>query len=78
MALRAVLKDYGEEGIAMGKELDQSIGAITTTRKRKRGKGKGWEESFAPEKSGIERGDIPKRGDARVLVEVWNKRAWGS
>ena len=48
----------------------QSIELFTSTRKRKRGTGKVWEESVAPKKSGIKRGDTPKGDDARVPVEV--------
>ena len=78
VALRVALKAYGEEGLAREKDLGQSVGAVTSTKKRKRGTGKGWEESIAPDKSGIERGDIPKGDDARVPVKVWNIREWGS
>ena len=52
------------------------MGVVNPMSKRKRGTGKDWEERVEPENLGIERGDIPKGGDARVLVEVWNIRAW--
>ena len=42
------------------------------------GKSKGREESVAPDNMGVEMGDTPKGDDARVLIEVCNKSAWGS
>ena len=40
VALQAALKACGEEGIVRKKELGQSVGAVTLTRKIRRGRGK--------------------------------------
>ena len=55
----------------------QLVGSVPYKRKIKRRTGKGPKEIKIPEKSGIERGEMHKGDDARPLVEVWNKRAWG-
>ena len=63
--------------LAKYKEAGQLVGSVPSARKRKRGTGKGREESVATEKLGIEKGDTPKGYDARVLVIEWDKRAQG-
>ena len=78
VAARASLKDYGEEEFTMKRDLGQSVGVVTPTRKIKRGTRKDWEERVESEKSGIERGEIPQGDYTRVTVEVWNIRARGS
>ena len=42
---------------------------------KNRGMGKGQDEMGTPEKLGIEKGYMTMEGDARVLVEVRNKRS---
>ena len=46
----------------------QLVGSVPYKRKIKRRTGKGLEEINIPEKSGIERGEIHKGDDARLLV----------
>ena len=77
VGLWAALKAYREEGVARDKDMGQLVGFFTSTRKRNRVTGKVQEENVTSYKSGIGRGDTPKGGDARVPVEVWNKRLWG-